>query len=194
MLFRRQALAICVALLSVPAMADTTYTYTGNDFTSADSPYTTADSVTGSFTVASPLGPNFLYQEVDYTSYSFSDGVQTETNAYFAEIYIATDGSGDITHWVVDFVDFVGLTWVSTAYSPVLTNNSDSGSDYILGQLDQGSNDNDPGTWTSQTTDTPPSPTPEPSPIVLLGTGIICVLTVLKRRSRPRPAPIRSEA
>jgi len=60
------------------AKASVIYTYTGNDFTSADSPYTTNDNVTATLTYDTPLAAsttsNFLP-----TSFVLLDGVDVLT-------------------------------------------------------------------------------------------------------------------
>jgi hypothetical protein len=59
-----------------------TYTYTGPNFNAFSSPagaHGPTNRVTGSFTLATPLGPNLALTDVtaQILSYSFSDGVQT---------------------------------------------------------------------------------------------------------------------
>src|SRR5262245_53389470 len=66
-----------VALGPAHTSADTIYSYTGNHFTMAASPYTTNDFISGSFDLATPLGNNVPLTAITPTSFSFSDGVQT---------------------------------------------------------------------------------------------------------------------
>ena len=84
----------------------TTYTYAGHPFTSADSPYTTADRVTGSITLAGPLPPFLPMTDISaaLTAFSFTDGVQTRTPASstICSFRVATDGTGAIARWVVE--------------------------------------------------------------------------------------------
>ncbi len=71
-------IALGIARLSTAsAKADTIYTYTGNDFTTAVAPYTTNDKITGTLTFSSPLDDNLINETEDPESFSFSDGVQT---------------------------------------------------------------------------------------------------------------------
>ena len=89
--------------------ADYTYTYTGNNFSLVQSPFTSDDGITGYFTVASPLGPNFASSDIGpvglnlVTSWSFSNGLQTfdQNNSYpeYAlsnKFTVSTDASGNI--------------------------------------------------------------------------------------------------
>ncbi len=86
------------------AKADVVYDYTGYDFTSAASPYTTSDFISGNFHLSSALADNLPYTAITPTAYSFSDGVQTlnNTNATFNVYFdVSTDSVGDITEWFI---------------------------------------------------------------------------------------------
>lgn len=110
-MYRTLFLAIVAA---AGVSAATTYTFSStaynapSNFTNCTtgpcSNYSTAMSITGSFTVASALGPNFsgatdISSQV--TAYSFTDGVNTYTNtdpnARLYQFNVATDGSGNIS-------------------------------------------------------------------------------------------------
>jgi hypothetical protein len=138
-------LALAVVILSVSAVqaVPTTYSYTGNPFTSATTPYTTSMFVTAMVTLAGPLGPNMPLTHVDPTAFTFFDGVQTlnSTNSHPNPIAFsfATNANGEIISWRVE-VDGGG--------SSIFTIND------VLGAGDGGhtseaigSNRDSPGVW-----------------------------------------------
>jgi len=169
--------AACI--LTLPLMADVTYTYTGNDFQVATGSYTTSDFVTGFFTVASPLPDNLVFSNdnVTPTSYSFTDGVQTFSsmapppNVTFD---IGTDGSGNITMWDINLAsgpplgDAVSTDW----------NSSD------VGEMDNfnsfGEVIGDPGTWAMSGSG--PSPVPEPGNVSWMLVGLLAGGGFVQRR------------
>ena len=117
-----RSLGIAVAaLLALPALADT-YTFTGTNYTSAylSAPgptggFTAAMRPTGSFTTSAPLPPNMPLTAIGpgaspelVTAWSFSDGMNTFTNANSGLIYglpqqfaVATDAAGQITDFSI---------------------------------------------------------------------------------------------
>ena len=109
---------LIAAVASLSASAATVYQYVGPNYTSASSPYTTAQRVTGQFTTASPLAPNLPQASVlaQVTSYSFSDGVNSyassDPNARVIEFKVATDAAGAISGWTVE-IERVGERDVS---------------------------------------------------------------------------------
>ena len=170
---------VVAALPSTSAFADTVYTYTGNPFnlgngpgTTPVLPFTTSDSVSGWFTVATPLGDSVALAPVNAIAYSFTNGVDTITTGEatsFFDFEIGTDATGAINVWDVDLGNSVG-NYVGTDFGP------ESGGDLELAIHPETNFDgvaenlNDPGTWTSNA---PISTTPEPSSIALLGTGLL---------------------
>ena len=99
------AVALIAALLSQPMLANVTYLYTGNPFTTVTAPYTTSDMVTGSVEFSSPLPANMPLTTVTPLSFSFSDGVQTIagtiTQPGFSGFQFGTGPSGAITAWTI---------------------------------------------------------------------------------------------
>ena len=105
----------------------TTYTYTGSPFTAVMAPYTTSDSITGTFTTSSPIPGGLTFNDNPggcgncagnvaalVTNYSFSDGVNTwdTTNTVTsglaaAEFFVNTDAQGNIVSW---YIVLIGAT------------------------------------------------------------------------------------
>jgi hypothetical protein len=91
------------------AQAVTTYAYTGNFFNvfaTNDPPagdYDATMRVTGFFSLADPLAPNLINQNIvpDLLGFSFSDGRQTLTSADATPTLfsVSTDPAGTITGW-----------------------------------------------------------------------------------------------
>jgi hypothetical protein len=85
------------------AVAQVTYNYQGNDFTIVAAPYTTADSVSGSFTVSTPLSANLTDATVIPTTWSLTDGVlalsNTTPNLNLFDLIISTNPLGQIDYW-----------------------------------------------------------------------------------------------
>jgi hypothetical protein len=83
---------IAAFFLPLPVMADVTYTYTGNNFTTvgtsdsdlnqlySTSPYNSSNSVSGWLSLPDALPAN-IETNFQLLSYSFSDGLQTISSA-----------------------------------------------------------------------------------------------------------------
>jgi PEP-CTERM motif len=184
---RSLLLSALLLILPLPLPADTVYTYTGNDFTQAFAPYTTSESVTGSFTVADPIGPNLAYGPITVESFSFSDGLDIFTNATplaQEDFYFSTDAAGNFTNWSIflqsdshDIYTRGGGLGIGTGDGGVIeipVNNQDPIADRLGA----------PGVWTESTD---PSPVPEPSSLLLLATGAL-FLAGLAGRTLADPA------
>lgn len=112
-MFDRIIVAVLGVWLSTAACA-TTYTYTGLPYNTATAPYTTAMSITGNFTTASPLPASMPITDIGplgtnlVTSWSFNDGINTYTMANSVVLpqagltfRIGTDATGSITSFYI---------------------------------------------------------------------------------------------
>ncbi len=170
------------------AFADVSYFYTGTDFTIAEGPYTTSDSVTGSITLSAPLGSYLFYDAITPVAFSFSDGVQTLTqnNTNNNSFTVSTDAAGDITAWVMNVaaeVSGVNLELIITANAPGYTFDLGASAIVVPGSFVEAST-SAPGTWSAGVV-------PETSTWVMMGLGFagLGYLGVGKRKAlRSAPA------
>jgi hypothetical protein len=149
-----------------------TYTYTGNDFQSATSPYTLSDFVSGFFTLASPLGDSLALGAITPTSYSFSDGVQTFSSASppsGVTFKVGTDASGNIDAWVIDLQS--GVNVISTTTTP-------NQEDFGTSSNGVASNLFDEGSWQASAGGGGGSTVPEPGYAALLALGFVAIAVV----------------
>lgn len=119
---------MCLTFTSV-ASAKVRYTYTGNNFTIVDSPYTTSMRLSGWIEMNSPIPPTTPYPtelKAAITSYSFFDGVNTLTqnnSSIAGGAYFATDALGNITQWEINLSSPVPAA-ISTPVNMITTNSS----------------------------------------------------------------------
>jgi hypothetical protein len=182
---RISLIALAFLLLSATgAWADTfTYTYTGNDFTLVQGPYTTSDSVMGTIVLSAPLPANlssFTDETALLISYSFSDGVQTLTNlnSHAADFAFQTSPLGAITLWDIEFRTVPPTNEIESAKTA-------PGVAHDLGAAGLGAagqNEGDPGVWS----------VPEPGTLSMLFSGLLglAMLVGVKRYRGNRLATI----
>jgi hypothetical protein len=179
------------------ANADTTYVYTGNpfdEFSGADSCSMGAGecSLSGSFTVAAPLGDNLAFGSITPISFSFTDGVNTITSADTLTLdilEIETNASGQIVGWYFHFnVNVPGnstFELTSDTDPPLSTEGDLSGvesnvSPFAFSAI--ADNFDDAGSWSVAGT----SPIPEPSSLALFGTGLACIVGLRRKIHKNR--------
>ena len=168
---------LLMAGLVAPASAEMTYSYSGSDFDTlfgVDNPFTTADSVSGFFTVPEPLAADLLDSPIssDVTDFAFSAGTLSFDPVSFPggvpPIYVSTDEFGSIMSWyvLVDGIDtlpdstIVRETILTAFDAPGFLGVSDSDVAQTctlvppfydtcdVPTIKQGSNSSDPGRWT----------------------------------------------
>jgi hypothetical protein len=170
---------LLLAMLCTPqANAGVVYTYTGMDFFYSGGPFTTSDSISGSFTVPTALSDDLSNVSITPESFTFSDGVYTVTDvtAHDAFFSLTTNGVGQITDWSVDINEIAGPLIQTLGPVSDLTDCcsdlAENASKTIDDMNPQGYN----GYWTSA------DPTPEPAPFALMVTGLLALALVGRKR------------
>ena len=182
---RMVARAIMPALLvtlivTTIASADTIYSYTGDYFaprpyssSTLSGVYTTADRITGSFTVGDSFVPLLTQGGSAFTPgvvmYSFTDGHQTLINANSTGTFYLTYGNPNLTDmWSVDIR--TATSWITSSlyyerhdYAGLDADNHGSNG----GCFFDGCDGSHLGTWTVSV--------PEPATLVLAAAGLLAV-------------------
>src|SRR5262249_23151044 len=149
-----------------------------NFFTRAEGACTPRDRITGSVVLADPLGANLNDAVEKPISFSFSDGVKTETNldTNDSSFMFSTDAAGNITKWEVVVYNAIGLGSPAIQSFNGLIGVYDQGFyDYGANTTQLGQNHNSPGVWTV-------SAVPEPASWVLMIAGFGGLGAALRRR------------
>jgi hypothetical protein len=170
-------LVFALSFVAPNAHADTfTYTYTGTNFATVVSPYTTSDGVDGTVVLSAALPSNasFADESALLVSYSFTDGVQTLTNLNSTVLaFNFTTSAGAIVQWSVGFVD--GTQEIAT-FVPGNNINGEFGGSTTPG-APHGSTF-DVGSWSGPVVATA---TPEPGSLALTLAGVGLVFAMRKR-------------
>ena len=157
-------IALAAGLLAAPSLAHAvpfTYNYTGNAYTFASPPYTTADSISGSFTVDLPSNLSFGVADVTafLVTFSFFDGENEIDDINIQTIDgfdIGTDAAGNITQWFISLTSDMGDT--------IITSNLNFNiGDFGISDTGTGFNVFAPGTWAQA---------PEPSSLALFALAL----------------------
>lgn len=179
---------IVLLLFSVSARADTTYTYAGNPMTNGATPDVCGGgpcTITGSFTLATPLGDNvpFSYTPIAPVSFSFTDGIETIASGSASVLYfdVGTDASGNINAWDIQVYGLydgtVTILTVSVPGSAGLDEN------YSNGLLIYNTT---PGLWDPETVRAVTTPEPRSLPLLSSGLFAVALLALRKRQLKGR--------
>lgn len=185
--------------VAVPASAQTTYTYQGNNYDQIfGTAFDTSMSVSGSFTLPLELPPNLTLQTVNTPGLDFdlSNGIRnfTPANSVICEFDIATGPNGEIVQWYI-FLREPGIAAgnpQATLETERIVTARDGG--YIAIAVadvcgsapgtDSGVVENNPGTWTS---DADPAPVPSmPAWGLLILVALVALASATTLRARQR--------
>lgn len=173
-----------LGLLAALSLGATTvsYTYTGDDFTTAYSPYTLGDYVSVELDFANPLAANLTNFDVsgELLNWSMTDLVQNFSSTASDELQfalISTDASGNIDQWQLVSCDVLSdcqsSNYTVATYDLTNTVIQDSGTTIDAEFATHGSNSDSPGTWAE--TQSQGVATPEPASAILMWSAIFAV-------------------
>ena len=161
----------------------TEYRYTGHPFTTFTAPWTGADFVSVTMTLANPLGPNLHQASAlgNLISLSMNDGIQTlscpSATCSYVNALFSTDPGGSISGWEVTVISSApGEPDVQTCNTNSLCEISDSSMPSNVGPLN--ANFDSPGAWI----------VPEPGAELQLAVGVVALMGLGLRR-RPISPP-----
>jgi len=189
------ALSLMALVAPKSARSDSTYTYTGPQFTIfvGSASCGTVCSIDGSFTLSAPLAPGTTTLETAATLKSFdffisTAGTPAVTNTNGAVIFpagsfsLTTDASGQITDWLIELFRPATGDILFTCVEPTqhdcaaTTNKIDVFNNVNI--TEEAIVRDSMGSWSVATTQIP-----EPSPALLLATGLLA-LAYAKRHKR----------
>jgi hypothetical protein len=167
-------LITAVAFAAVPLLANVTYVYTGNPFTtSVDSPQLPADAfISATLTLTAALGPGRNAFPPTVVSWSMTDGttIVDSANSLNSTFLFDTDPLGNISKWTVEGSDSSPHPGTASfgAFGPGLVNYQLGNNVYTLAdvsiELGGLAYNTNPGSWSMQGS----SSAPEPSTFALL--------------------------
>jgi hypothetical protein len=173
-----RALALCAlsaAACASSALADSKYTYTGNTFDSFGNGYScpTTCSLSGSFTIATAIGPDNVVDFITPESWNFTDGTLNfnTSNSTFFDVGFATNSAGNIDEWIFEIDSNSGMTFLVSEFVGPGTAVDESGNGATGGFAIS----ENQGTWNVSTA-------PEPSELSLLCVGLMGVISLIGLR------------
>ena len=178
---------LAAGLLAIPAKGGPVYyTYTGDPYTTSQSPLSSSSYVSFSMWFDNPLAGNLVdFDENGNASQTWSVTDQTnslshDNNAYW-DFYISTDSSGNITAWDITITGQYSGTAFSTAYGGLNSVADTDQSSYNVGGTNysgyvNGSAGNPQGSWNVEST-------PEPSTSVMWIGGVVLLMAMRRKRA-----------
>ena len=171
---------LLMTLCAVSAKADTTYTYTGPQFTefgAASCPPTC--NITGSFTLPTPIPAN---ANATISTFAFSAAPYTFTSLTNGPFGVSTNAAGVIDNWDIDMIDMLGNGEIAEILSGAPKEedllefgapNPPNGLKFFMGADSFGI-----GVWTSSTS----TGVPEPASGTLLIAGVIALTVAFLKK------------